>query len=419
MGDEYVVRITYYVLRTRAGGSRARRFRGLALAPMSKVVLRRTVILAVSVAVVLAACDNGAGEPDPSSAAPTVVRPTAPPTTVMASLAAEPDGTIDCPNFVRGDESVQDLPSVEEAKLYGPGAKISQFVFTNTTDFGGARVVRNPTRIEVGIKSDINENCWALRDLVTRKATFHVVRVPYSLADVQLAAEAAAARGATTHAVQGQSVRAYLSASGEAVAAELYAEFGDMLDLSVGGWSYPEPQADDDVGLFCQNAASAGRGLPDLRITAESPSEPMYAIGDGWRFAAAGSVEIAITFENTGSEAIAFSLPQATLPLSKDGQLVSVLAGFIDVLQAPSIFLEPGDKTQAIAVVGLSPCSLDDGYSVPAGVYTAELVLSSGSDGVLGRLSEPLSVEVAAATNEPAPAQTVPSVTAPPTTAGG
>ena len=157
--------------------------------------MRRRVVVAVAVcAVVVGSCDAGpledggtepVGDPGESTAA---VAP-------IESVALLDE--IDCPNFLADGEDRSTRRSFNGLKLEGDARRLRDYGWAHPDVFGGLHMVRDPTRLEVGFTTDIDEHCSLMRDLVKRPNGFDVIRVAYSIADKQAAAEVAALAGAS------------------------------------------------------------------------------------------------------------------------------------------------------------------------------------------------------------------------------
>ena len=318
----------------------------------------------------------------------------------------EPDDSIDCPNFIRADEDATARRSFKDSQLTDPAQELSAYAAGRNGDFGGLQIVRDPTRIEIRLKSKINEHCWAMRELLERPNTFHVIRTAYSLEDLFVIAEAAGAAGAHVVPVGGPVVHIRLPGSKEAVAAELHATYGDLLAISVAGWPYP-PRFDEPSSQPCTRTTEPDARYSRLRVTMIPPEEPLYAISgySGWGEVASSKVTILV--DNTGPDAVELH-PTSVALFGPEGPVTAFSHPLYE--GGESVRVAPGVGVAVEAVLGMAPCALENGYLLPPGTYTLQA-------NYLGLLTDPVPITIVAPPDDPLPPRPVESTTYPPTTA--
>lgn len=274
-----------------------------------------------------------------------------------------PVESIDCPNFVAepdyGEGLVLGDPAVQ-SRLYDDAQVLMAYGAEHEDVYGGLRFANSPyVRLEVGFAGDIDEHCWAMRELVEFTDDFEVVRVPLSIQDKRTAARAAEEAGALVHGVDGNPVEVIFPPDGEAVAEQLHRDYGPALEIWVGGWPYPPPD-DGEVPGVCRPVVESTDLLP-LTVTIGVPVDPVRVIEAG---------ETTLTIENSGTEALRLLVGRQTLPLFRPGEAApaAIYSGFVEG-SARIVDLEPGGRAEISGLVGITPCSLDHGYLLEAGEY--------------------------------------------------
>lgn len=314
---------------------------------------RRAVLAAAVWAGVIASC-GATPVPDAGT------DPTAETVDVAPIETTAPPEEVDCQNFLAEGEDRSTRRSFDESKLSDDAQRLMEYGWAHPEIYGGIRMVHDPTRLEVGIKTDAEEHCLAMRELVKRKNGFDVVHVDFSFADKQAAAAAAAAAGADA-VVQGWGpVRIRLPAFAETTAAELDATYGDMFAISVGGWPYPPP-SDVTVEEACPPVVES-ENLPQLHVTVIPPAGPLDIVSGG---------EATLIIENRGTEPgqLFWGQQVSSLFAAKDDrQPAARYSGAIEMWGSVAD-LKPGDSLEMTAFIGLTPCSLDDGYTLLPGTY--------------------------------------------------
>jgi len=285
------------------------------------------------------------------------------------SGGASDDSAIDCPSFVPDpiDDEEHLGPEGAPSGLTADMQVLMAYGAAHEDAFGGARYQQYPeeVRLQVGLSKDIDEHCRALRELVEFPESLDVFRVPYSYDDLQAAAQAAKEVGAHPYEVGWRlrsPVKTMLAADAESIAARLHAEYGDALDLRVGGWPYPPPDI-EGVPEVCD---------PIVESADQVPLEAEFVPLDGPISAAVPANEhhVTITVTNVGSEMIFVSAGLQTLPLFRPGEdtAAAFFTGFIEGWAAGGE-LEPGESREFWGAIGVTPCTLDNGYLLTPGVY--------------------------------------------------
>ncbi len=370
--------------------------------------MRRRVVIAIAVgAVVVVSCGAGPLEDAGTERGDDLVESV--PAVAPADPTAPPE-EIGCPNFLAQGEDRATRRSYEASKLGGDVRRLSDYGASRPDTFGGLRFVHNPTRLEIGFKADIDEHCYILRELAKRPNAIDVIRVEYSIADKLAAAEVAARAGASTRPPGLGPLHVHLPAFAEGIAADLHAAYGDMFAIEVGAWPYPPPR-DVPVEEVCPPVVESEE-LPPLRVTMTSPSGPLNYLKRS---------EVGMVVENGGSVTGRLFWGQQVSWLfagDDDSQPVARYTGMIEAWGAGGE-LKPGDTVEMTAFIGLSPCSLDDGYMLPPGTYQLRVPLEfKWNDEPYVMLLDPVPVVVEETPPTSLPPKQVTTNTAPPTTLG-
>ena len=272
------------------------------------------------------------------------------------------DSDIDCPNFVAEPvygEKVLGDPAAQ-GRLFDDGQVLMEYGAQYEDVYGGLHFANSPyVRLEVGFTADINEHCWAMRELVEFTDHFEVIRVPFSIQDLRAAAQAAEEAGGWDVGMGWNHVSVRLPPDGEAVAEQLHRDYGAAMEIRVGGWPYPPPD-NWEVSSVCEPVVESPNLLP-LTATIVAPGGPVGVTEER---------QITITFEYHGSEPLRLSVGRQFLPLFRPGEAApaAFYGGWVE--GGPQIMdLEPGDTAEATAVIGITPCTLDHGYLLEAGEY--------------------------------------------------
>ena len=273
------------------------------------------------------------------------------------------DSDIDCPNFVaepdHGEGLVLGDPAAQSL-LYDDAQVLMEYGGQHEDVYGGLRFANSPyVRLEVGFTADVNEHCWAMRELVEFTDDFEVVRVPLSIQDKRAAARAAEEAGGLVYGVDWNPVKVIFPPDGEAVAEQFHGQYGAALNLWVGGWPYPPPD-DGEIPGVCEPVVESTDLLP-LTATIADPGDPVGVTEER---------QITITVQNHGTEHLRFAAGKQALPLFRPGETApaAVYSGFIED-SALIMDLEPGETAEIGGAIGITPCTLDHGYLLEAGGY--------------------------------------------------
>lgn len=339
--------------------------------------------------------------------------------TAAPSETTVPSDEIGCPNFLVDGEDRSKRSSFKETRLSNDAQRLARYGAAHQDVFGGLRVVHNPTRLEIGFTADIDEHCYLLRELTRRPNSFDLIRVEHSIADKLAAAGVAAEAGASTSAPGLGPVWVRLPAFAEGIAQGLHAAYGDMFEITLGGWPYPPP-GEAPVEEACPPVVESEE-LPPLHVTVIPPSEPLNYLIDG-RATIMGEViagEATLVIENRGTRGGSLWWGQQTTSLfagGDDSQPVARYTGPRE-LWARSGQLAPGESVEMTAFIGLTPCSLDDGYMLPPGTYQLRgPLVFKWNDEEYVMLLDPVPVVVEETPPAALPPQEATTFTAPPTT---
>lgn len=327
--------------------------------------------------VVLAACGQPTQtvttEPDATSSEPT--------TATSSSPAAIEEYT--CPNILGSDDDRTERKGVPEQKLYDDFELMYAYGYERPEVFGGIRFVREASRFEIGFTDDLEWHCEALRDLVEHSNGFDVVGVAHSIVDKWEAIEVAAALGVSTTRASFQPVRVQVPSNALAVAEELHARFGDMLEITVGDWpGLPYPPTEGWRQERCP--ATTTSEDPPIVVTLDAPDDPLGA---------SGITHIGLTV--TALEPGTLHVEGPTVGLSSEPGLPATgRASFIvHATSGVTRQLEAGQSFATAARVGFVPCTLDEGYVLPSGTYVVEGPIALEWNGEpLHVLAEPVTV---------------------------
>ncbi|MGH8476966.1 MAG: hypothetical protein ACRER2_14560 [Methylococcales bacterium] len=167
------------------------------------------------------------------------------------------------------------------------------------------------------------------------------------------------------------SIEIELTAQGEDLAAQLWEQYGDALDISVGAFPYPPSRA---------RLTDAKHPLPDCRIgeplppTKETiiPGLKLRVVLDQPSVPSGADFKAKLVARNTGSTRIHREIEGDPLtamivrPGTRD--IVGVHYGFIGGMGA-AFRLAPGGQQQFAVQGGTASCDLQLGYAVPPGQY--------------------------------------------------
>ena len=210
-------------------------------------------LASVLAAVVLTAAGCYSGAPAPGATdAPLVT----------GSPEASPDPA-DCPNFVEvvetgpivgGEEITEDGPLAQEhQRLEADMTAVQEYVSGHPDEFASIRWENGPrVRIVVGFTDRIEEHCAAIRAILEYPDEFEIVRQPATEVRLEQLQDELLARYREVMRSIGRGagvLHLALRADGESAAAEVRAEYGDLVEITVGMLPYPDPFA---LGVSCR-----------------------------------------------------------------------------------------------------------------------------------------------------------------------
>ncbi len=327
---------------------------------------RPSMIMVLGATLIAAACAAGPGPSGPAgTAAPTH---NAAPTTGSPAASIDP---ADCPNFVEVVETGPLPPDMPEfgpipraqERLRGDLAAARTYAEGHPDEFASIRWENVPrVRVVIGFTDRIEVHCAALRAILEFPDEFEIIRQPRtatSLEDIQRRiVELAGPK--LRYAGQGAGdIHAGFRADGEDVAREVWAMFGDVVELTVGFLPYPPgAQPARDCAMQLGPIVADSPFAATLRLEGAT-------VRSGLDFKATAIVtntaDGAIEFES-GEPMIAYVYRAGTdeIVASYDGGIGGVGAGRT---------LAPGQSIELEVLGGTASCSLELGYALPPGVY--------------------------------------------------
>jgi hypothetical protein len=310
-----------------------------------------------------------------------------------------------CPNYVLEPETgpfpsdlSEDGPIArDQQRLQGDLALAQDYATRHAADFGSIRFENTPrVRIVIGFVTNLQQHCAALRGALEFADEFEVIWSPATNADLEalLNEITNAYRDYLVGAgLMSDAIELTLRADGEAIAAEITAKYGSLVDIWVGMLHYPDRGLGEGGGCarFLHEPAI---GLP-LRASVKRLSQ--VEIRSGADFS--GDV----TVVNVGSTAFDFESgrPQTALILGPDGRtLVGAYFGAIAGTGAGAL-IEPGGTYDMDFLGGTASCDPAVGYAVPPGeafvVVPVDVYRRTDPNGppeVLKLMSEPMPIRV-------------------------
>ena len=296
-----------------------------------------------------------------------------------------------CPESVGigGDGEFGDDTVEEQRRLEPMLASVLAYGGQHPDQFGSYGLVwhgSGDASVFVSFTSDLDVHRAALHQIAEFPDELIVCQVPIS-GEVASALQAhLVAQYSGRFASVGRSmgaVEVVLAADQEALAADLAAQYGDAVDLTIGALAYP---LDDAVDACTELQDTVD--VPGLRFEVLSPNGPLYAVG-------VGGPQLTAELTNDGTDRIHFDSDDsgvATL-LDAAGRVVSAHV-FARAGMGSTVDLAPGASVEVPLTVSTASCRADLGYVLPPGEYQliAELVHIAGA--VSSVRSAPISVTV-------------------------
>jgi hypothetical protein len=171
-----------------------------------------------------------------------------------------------------------------------------------------------------------------------------------------------------------------LRADGEELAAELTAQYGDVVAVTVGRFGYPGVVTQRQAGACTVPAGDPADEAIRTEIVVDTPPDQPGAWGSG-----------SIRLHNDGPDPIQFTSGTATGTLVRDGRPVGAYEGAIS-LSGVAVDLPPGGDTTLPFLIGSASCDPALGYAVPPGTY--DLVVAV--PGRPGLVAGPVPLEIPA-----------------------
>lgn len=329
---------------------------------MGSGTLVRGAIMAISIALLTAACTVGPGlssQPDATDAA------------IPSPPAASGPVTADCPNFV---EVVETGPLPTEITEFGP-IPMAQNRLQNDIEAAVAYGAQHPqefasvrfenaprVRIVIGFTDQVDVHCAALRALFEFPDEFEIIVQPKTARDLEaIQGEIGVLGGSKLRyvGIGAGTIDAGFRADGEAIAEEVWTKYGDLVRIQVGLQPYPRGS-----GPSGDCAARLGPVVTDTALTA-TLSLHSAVVRSGEDFDATASVT------NSGSSPIDFESGEpmtAFIYRSGTDQIVGAYDGGIGGVGLGKT-LAPGESIDVNVLGGTASCLAELGYALPPGTY--------------------------------------------------
>jgi hypothetical protein len=254
----------------------------------------------------------------------------------------------------------------EQLPLMSDSDAIAQYGAKHPDEFAGVKFANEPwVRVVAAFTGNLDAHCAALQELVAHPERLEVIRLRYTVEDLQRIRNEIQSQMTPGGPIEGLGesmghVHVQLRAEGEPVAAELWARYGDALRLRVGTAPYP-PSDSPTAALACDLGAidewprgvSARLDLEDDLIASGKHGKGTVTIvneSDERFREELGQPEVGWVFEQGG-----------TTPV---GAFTGAIAG-----EGRSIDLAPGEQDSLTMVFGTAACDPSQGYALPPGIY--------------------------------------------------
>jgi hypothetical protein len=287
----------------------------------------------------------------------------------------------------------------EQLPLMSDSDAIAQYGAKHPDEFAGVKFANEPwVRVVAAFTGNLDAHCAALQELVAHPERLEVIRLRYTVEDLQRIRNEIQSQMTPGGPIEGIGesmghVHVELRADGEPVAAELWARYGDALRLRVGTAPYP-PSDSPTAALACDLGAidewprgvSARLDLEDDVIASGKHGKGTVTIvneSDERFREELGQPEVGWVFEQDG-----------TTPV---GAFTGAIAG-----EGRSIDLAPGEQDSLTMVFGTAACDPSQGSALPPGIYEVRAELPAAfretdeSEMVPGpiRLSDPARLRI-------------------------
>ena len=303
------------------------------------------------------------------SGEPTVM----PAVTANPAPSGEPPLVTACPNFVEvvetgpmpgGGDLTEDGPVPrEQQRIRGDVDLAIAYGADHPEEFASVRYENGPrVRMVIGFTAHIEQHCAALRAILEYPDEFEIIRQPATEARLEEIQGALVARYRDLFRSVGRGagvIHLNLRADGEDAAAEVHAEYGELVETTVGLLPYPDRFAGNPV---CEPLA--GPILGDSQLVAVARLDASW-VRSGLDF------EGTVTVRNTGADAFDFqSGPRHAAVVFKPGSEspAGLYTGGMDAVGFGKV-LAPGESVELELVGGTASCDPALGYALPPGQY--------------------------------------------------
>jgi hypothetical protein len=259
-----------------------------------------------------------------------------------------------------------------EQVLYSDHNAIDRYGADHAEEFAGAWLAKETgVRLVAAFTDNLEAHCAALRDIVAHPERLEVVRRDHTVEDRRRIRAEIESQMTPDGPIWGigdgpDHVSVDMRADGEALAAELWARYGDAVGLRVGTAPYPPPDPPTvatacDIGEIVEWPAGVAATLEvddDVIASGKDTGGRATIVNDSAeRFTAdLGETEVGYVFEEGG-----------TTPV---GVYTRGMAGPVGV----GADLAPGEQISVNVVVGTASCDISRGYALPPGTYDVRAV---------------------------------------------
>ena len=292
---------------------------------------------------------------------------------VVSLLVAAACGNEGAPTLQEGEEAETMGVSEQQSMLRPDQAAVVAYAKQHPDSWAGVRFVNEPrVVIQVAFTGDLEPHRLALSRLVEHPDRVEVVPSARSLAELERIREqveaALRARSPNPMLSFGQGwlqLDLHLSATAEALAAELHERFGDAIAITVGSKPYPDR---GEGRMPCPEVPqTTGNPLPiavRLRL-----HQATLQSGE----TAGGVVEVT----NTGDRALTLETDQPLVGSVLDAARTTTVGVHVGAIAGTGLrlSLEPGATAEVEALIGTASCVQGAGYRLPAGTYAAAIAL--------------------------------------------
>jgi hypothetical protein len=326
--------------------------------------LRSSSLVAVAVLLVAGCTVRQPGLSGEATVTPAV---TATPTPVeeLPSVTA-------CPNFVEvvetgpvpGDNGAEDGPVAREQQRISSDVDLAiAYGADHSDEYASVRYENGPrVRMVIGFTAHIEEHCAALRAILEYPDEFEIIRQPVTELRLEEIRQAIAARYRELMRSVGRGagvIHLALRADGQDAAAEVLAEYGELVEITVGLLPYPDRFGGDPM---CEPLVGPIAGDSQLVAVAQLAAN---SVRSGLDFRGT------VTVRNTGADAFDFqSGPRHAAVVFKpgSGSPSGFWTGGMDAVGFGKL-LPPGESVELELVGGTASCDPALGYALPPGQY--------------------------------------------------